>query len=204
MSDILRHVSYFCENSIQNNDCQSKVTKLESNKLLFEYPCESLTDCYPYKVNFGPGIYRFELWGAQGGDARYWNRVNIRPNSGGKGAFVSGYLKLPYSSSFYFYIGAKGEDQTGIKKGDFGKGGYNGGGNGGGEENDDSYPESSAGGGGATDIRIIHDSQNEVESLKSRIAVAAAGGGASSNNESQCNVQLNPKTKSCVPTQIFN
>ena len=46
------------------------------------------------------------------------------------------------------------------------------------DTNDDNPPESSAGGGGSTDIRLIPDTDNELDSLKSRIIVAGASGGA--------------------------
>ena len=74
----------------------------------------------------------------------------------------------------FFYIGGKGEDQTGTAKGSFGIGGFNGGGNGGADTYDDIYPESCAGGGGATDVRLINS--QSYKGLKSRIIVAAGGG----------------------------
>ena len=127
-----------------------------------------------------PGYYQFELWGAQGGDARFGNSNDIRPGSGGKGAFVSGNLSLIGTQELFLYIGGKGENQESIEPGVMSKGGFNGGGNGGVDKVDSTQPESSAGGGGATDIRIIHGTSREA--LKSRLMIAAGGGGATSTN----------------------
>ena len=157
-----------------------------SDSIVFDYPCAKINDCTPYKLTIQPGKYRFELWGAQGGDSRYWNKDSIRTDSGGKGAYVAGDLNLIGTTELFLFLGGKGEDQASIVKGVRAKGGFNGGGNGGNDMNDDKYPESGAGGGGSTDIRLILD-DNELVSLKSRIIVASAGGGAVSANASGYN-----------------
>ena len=101
------------------------------------------------------GIYKIELWGAQGG---------TYSQPGGKGAYTSGQIYLTKGSKFYIYVG--GTTYTSVK-------GWNGGGNG-----NTAYGR---GGGGATDIRINSSSAltswNEFSSLKTRIMVAAGGGG---------------------------
>ena len=125
------------------------------------------------------GIYRFELWGAQGGDARALHKEYLRKDSGGKGAYVAGDVYLTSYTRLYLYIGGKGEDQSSTSAGVVSNGGFNGGGQGG-IEIGDSLPESSAGGGGATDIRILKG--DSVEHHKSRIIVAAGGGGACSTD----------------------
>ena len=147
----------------------------------FGFPCEESYSCTPYKLVLSPGYYSFELWGAQGGDARYGGTTIIREDSGGKGAYVAGNISLIGTTQMYLYIGGKGEDQTDWTDSRImSRGGFNGGGNGGVDFCDVKYPESSAGGGGATDIRLIKG--NDIESFKSRIIVAAGGGGASSTN----------------------
>ena len=164
----------------ENQNCKENVTE-GSNKYLFQYPCTSLTTCEPYTVELQRGYYLFELWGAQGGDGRYMNEQIFRENSGGKGAFVSGMITIKQKTKFYLYIGGKGENQNSIYKGDYSFGGFNGGGNGGIDMNDpgdSNPPESGAGGGGSTDIRLIDESDDKLNSLKSRIIVAGAGGGS--------------------------
>ena len=178
MSDISKLVTYSCES---DHDCSSKVT-LTGNQFLFNYPCDSQYECHPYRVTFSSGVYHFDLWGAQGGDGRYWQVQTTQPDSGGKGAHVSGRLRIKSFSSFYFYIGGKGEDQTSTTNTAVTRGGFNGGGKGAFDNYDENFPESSAGGGGATDIRLIPESFGDIESLKSRIAVASGGGGAVSDN----------------------
>ena len=160
-------------------DGVSKAT-IQGNVAKFDYPCTSTTTCKPYTVFFFPGRYQFELYGAQGGDGRFQNTVDIRKDSGGKGAYVSGVLNIIKGTTMFFYIGGKGEDQTSTAKGSYGIGGFNGGGNGGADTCENTGPESNAGGGGATDIRLINS--QSYKGLKSRIIVAAGGGSGISTN----------------------
>ena len=152
----------------------------EVNKsVIYEYPCKDESDCHPIEIDFLPGIYRIELWGAQGGDSRYQNKPTIRPDSGGKGGYVKGTIEFQQKTKLYLYIGGKGEDQKYTDRTQS-KGGYNGGGKGGVDSFDTRNPESGAGGGGSTDLRIIKG--DDQESLESRIIVAAGGGGGCSTN----------------------
>ncbi|KAI5505404.1 glycine-rich protein family [Trichomonas vaginalis G3] len=124
----------------------------------FEYPCKTTYDCAHYEVNFPPGKYLLEVWGAQGGV--YLSEVS------GPGGYSKGILTLKSETKGFLYIGGKGtaEKTVGIQKG-----GFNGGGNGY-FYGSDSY---GAGGGGASDIRLVNNS------LKTRIIVAGGGGGSS-------------------------
>ena len=152
-------------------------------KAIFKYPCSTSTQCDPISVYIQRGVYKFELWGSNGGDARGGNELEIRKDSGGKGAYVSGVISVIKRSNFFLYIGGKGEDQTSTVGGQGIKsfGGFNGGGDGGIDlhDKDNDPPESSAGGGGATDIRLVRGTSNA--SLASRIIIAAGGGGAESS-----------------------
>ena len=160
--------------------------------ITFHYPCNDTNDCEPFRVTIKPGFYRFELWGAQGGDGRYVNEYTIRKDSGGKGAYASGSIHIKEERDFYFYIGGRGGDNWQVTKASHGIGGYNGGQDGGADLNDPgiehgqpahgNIPDSSAGGGGATDIRLIQG--NSTEALVSRIIIAAGGGGGGSTNGS--------------------
>ena len=124
------------------------------------YKCpESKTLCEPYTVTFSPGIYKIELWGAQGGNLT--NR-----NEGGRGGYAAGYLHSTSKMSMYLYIGAGGLEATS----GFTKAAFNGGGAGNCNINN-YYNEAASGGGGGTDLRTSH-------SLYSRILVAGAGSGA--------------------------
>ena len=162
---------------------------IKDRSIHFPYQCASSLSCEPITAVLKPGKYKFELWGAQGGDARYCNSVTLRTDSGGKGAYVSGQITLKQESTFLFYIGGKGEDQSSYSKNAYGRGGFNGGGNGGYDSADgggsNDTPESSAGGGGATDVRLLLG--DSIVALKSRIIVAAGGGGSCSTDYSQDN-----------------
>ena len=106
------------------------------------------------------GIYLFELWGASGGFSPHQGNSK----SPGKGAYVSGQIKLSKTTTFFGFIGTKGCNNTPNS----GSGGFNGGGNGG----YDNYNRDcgGGGGGGATDIRY-----NAMD-LYSRIIVSGGGG----------------------------
>ena len=158
---------------------QPNVTKNE-NSFTFNYPCSDTSICTPYRILLSPGLYTFELWGAQGGDGRYQNQETMREGSGGRGAYVTGSIRIAGTQVFYLYIGGKGEDQSAIDS-TRSRGGFNGGGYGG-VDFRETPPESGAGGGGSTDIRLFHG--NSLFELKSRIMVASAGGGSVSTNNS--------------------
>ena len=110
------------------------------------------------------GKYKFELWGASGGD---YSTTYI----GGNGAYTSGEMNVNKGQTLYIYVGGQG----GATK----TPGWNGGAIGNGN---------STSGGGATDVRISSTSSNEIwneiESLKTRIMVAGAGSGAAQHSGS--------------------
>ena len=122
------------------------------------------------------GIYEFQLWGAQGGDAEYTPSGGdklVAP--GGKGGYVKVYKKLKKGAYIYFTIGQKPTAASaGSTSGGYGR----------------SYQSNSgAGGGGATAIgleytynpnEVAHNSgsQSSLYGYRSRaIAVAGGGGG---------------------------
>lgn len=104
------------------------------------------------------GWYRIELWGASGGST---TSETGKEQAGGKGAYTSGVTYFDKGTLLYFYIG--GTTTTAA-------GGTNGGGNGG--------TKTGKGGGGSTDVRTKSGNWDLVESLQSRIMIAAGGGGA--------------------------
>ena len=119
--------------------------------VLYEYE-----GTHPIVVNFNPGRYRFELWGAHG--------FAIKPmNQSGKGAYVKGIIELNRTTTFYLYIGEFGRGENNYSYS------FNGGGMG------------QFGGGGATDVRYVGGDWDNFTSLKSRIIVAAGGGATDSS-----------------------
>ena len=121
------------------------------------YPCGSnKVDCHPIEVSLPKGKYKFELWGAQGG--------NISDIMGGYGGYSKGVITFDSRKKLYLFIGASGFQGT---SNGFTAQTYNGGGRG--TRNTDSY--SSCSGGGSTDIRTSYD-------IDDRIIVAGGGGGA--------------------------
>ena len=124
-----------------------------------------------YRVTINPGYYRFECWGAQGGkgcqDGQY-------TTEGGPGSYVAGYIPIKATTTFYCFVGGMG-GQGSPESMSIAVGGYNGGGKGGMDNRDN---DGSGGGGGASDIRTIDGDCTDIESLKSRIIVAAGGSGS--------------------------
>lgn len=102
------------------------------------------------------GVYRIQLWGAQGGDDGKSASI-----IGGKGGFTSGTIYLTEGTELLIAVGGKGEraDSTDVNSG------LNGGGIGGSKDGKYAYT-----GGGATYVRMSGNT----------IMVAGGGGGATS------------------------
>lgn len=159
---------------------------------LFDYPCDNRTYCEPYKVLLNSGLYKIELWGASGGNARNYNSAKFpQTANAGNGAYVKGIIKLLKLTQLFIYLGGQGEDLiTTESLTNPIKGGWNFGGNCGIDYHDkgatDDIPENGAGGGGSVDVRIdffdingnLTDESALLRSTKSRIIVAGSGGGA--------------------------
>ena len=115
------------------------------------------------------GTYKLETWGAQGG-----NSIADGSNyeTGGKGGYSSGYIKLNANDTSYINVGGRGSD--GKLKSNDSLGGYNGGGNGHWDKMDD---EASGGGGGITHIATKSGLLNSLENYKNNIYIVSGGGG---------------------------
>ena len=105
------------------------------------------------------GVYKVELWGAQGSNGTGADVV------GGLGGYTSGNITLKSNTTLYIYNGASSNStQKNVKtfnNGTSSSGGFN--------------------GGGATDIRLVNGDWDNFDSLKSRIMVAGGGGTKSSS-----------------------
>ena len=104
-------------------------------------------------VTLPKGVYKLEVWGAQGG---------YRSNSsyGGKGGYSVGTITITQPTNIFIYVGGSGNT-----------GGTSGGFNGGGAR------RTYKGGGGASDMRIGQDS------LYARVIVAGGGGSDGASNK---------------------
>ena len=118
-----------------------------------------------YTIKLPKGKYKFEVWGAQGGNVQ--NNANFL----GYGGYAVGTIQLTAASTtLYVYVGGQGTGGTASSGGaylDY-SAGWNGGGRGRQGKGSGSYYN---GGGGGTDIRIGADS------LYARVIVAGGGGG---------------------------
>ena len=109
------------------------------------------------------GTYKIELWGASGAIPDSQDYI-----SNSLGSYTNGIIESNKDDNYYIYIGQSGDHNNQVT--------YNGGGAGG-------YTNG-ASGGGATDIRISNGEWNNVNSLITRIMVAAGGGGSGVYNYS--------------------
>jgi len=107
-----------------------------------------------YELTLNPGIYKLEVWGAQGGVAETQQYHPITPGNGG---YSTGIISIKKRTDIFAYVGGQGQTK--------GVGGFNGGGNVSGSDT------ASAGGGGGSDIRV------GIDDLHSRVIVAGGGGG---------------------------
>ncbi len=128
------------------------------------------------------GIYKIELWGAQGGNINndaYTYTNELRESNvtyyGGKGAYTTGEIYLNKGTILYIHVGGTVVENNDSVCNDVG--GYNGG-----ISLVSNQCVFGSPGGGATDIRIVSGQWNNFDSLKSRIMVAAGGGGANFRN----------------------
>jgi len=123
--------------------------------------------------------YKIQCWGASGGDS---------PNGGigipGKGGYSKGIISLVKDKILYVYIGEQGTNSYTDTPN---RGGWNGGGYG----NVNTNFGACSGGGGATDIRLIRHTEDDgwsgINSLRSRVIVAAGGGGCKTENGNAIN-----------------
>ena len=128
----------------------------KGDNFTFEYPCASQTYCSPYHLNFPPGLYYLEVYGAQGCHANEGQNHGF----GAYGGYAAGFYKIEKpNTKLYLHIGGRSE---GFAES------YNGGGG-----PDVIYHDGP--GGGATDFRTRSGAWNM--SLDSRIIVAGGGGG---------------------------
>ena len=116
-------------------------------------------------VTLPKGVYKLEVWGAQGGSySSYY---------GGAGGYSVGTITFTADTLLYIYVG--GQPATNSSNRVVVSGGFNGGGNGYNRYYSGTYTYGQGGGGG-TDIRI------EQDSLYARVIVAGGGGGSASVN----------------------
>lgn len=127
---------------------------------------------YPYPKTGGvqkfvvpeDGLYKLEVWGAQGGSG------GALQAPGGYGAYATGQVLLPKGTVLYIYSGGKGGANNGSTGG---AGGYNGGGKGG----QGNQYKGGGGGGGATHISLQNGLLSTLSNARDKILIVAGGGG---------------------------
>ena len=120
------------------------------------------------------GEYKLEVWGAEGGSARYSGGTD----SGGKGGYSYGYVTLTAGTPIYVVVGGAGSSDCYSSNCN---GGYNGGGTGTGHGNS-AYHYGS--GGGATHIAKDNNrgELRNYNSYRGEILIVAGGGGGAAGN----------------------
>ena len=151
-------------------------------KLVYDFPFKG--EVYVWHAPRS-GIYKLEVWGAEGGKHTGIGQKNINQafnngiSSGGYGGYSVGFIYAKRGLPLYIYVGGKGNDETEPSVNSYG--GWNGGGSGLGYGTYSHFPK----GGGSTDIATVYsdvtlDSSlryvRSIESYNSRLIVAGGGG----------------------------
>jgi hypothetical protein len=159
---LLKSYFFFCKKFLKIDISEVLISYNDDGDWMTEYlyPCESQVECHPIEISLTKGKYKFELWGAQGG--------NVSGSEGGFGGYASGIITFYTSKRLYLFIGAAGFEGAAVGDRGITFNSYNGGGRGFFIKN---FCSSGSGGGG-TDIRTSYD-------VTSRIIVAGGGSGAS-------------------------
>ena len=113
------------------------------------------------------GIYKLEVWGAEGGGPE--------GNTGGVGGYSKGLIYLNSSTTAYINIGGQGSLSSNTIK-SIASGGYNGGGDGI-NSNSRCTKFLTGSGGGATHIALKSGTLNALEEYRQDVIIAAGGGG---------------------------
>lgn len=116
------------------------------------------------------GMYKLEVWGAQGGSIS-------TTYTGGKGGYATGNVSLNKNDVLYIVVGGQGENCQGNKV--TCNGGYNGGGS---AKTYSDDAAKAAGGGGATHIGTFNEVLSTHATTTGLYIVAAGGGGSHSTN----------------------
>ena len=136
----------------------------------FDFTGSEQTFTVPYR-----GVYKLEIWGAQGGSVSYSGTYN-----GGYGGYSNGSINLTKNEVLYINVGGSGSG--GVATSSY-SGGYNGGGSTNGTRGTDHYHAS---GGGATHIANVSGILSSLSSKTSNILiVAGAGGGGYRHTDSE-------------------
>ena len=163
-----KEISALYSIGFQNNNAITKdlneIYQFKDNVMTLLYPCASTNSCTGYKLVLPKGKCKFEVWGANGGDAGN--------NTGGNGGYSVGEIEFASSTVIYANIGGKGS-YTNEYKPLPQYGGFIGGRN----ARSLNITYYGAGAGGSTDIRILRNS------VHNRVIVAGGGGGAGSLEE---------------------
>ena len=139
----------------------------ELNEVVFDKDYSGSVDTFTPKCN---GMYRLEVWGAQGGNGSIeQHSISVE---GGYGAYAIGTIELTKNKDLYVVIGGQGVEGTMDGTSTRYAGGYNGGGYG--------YEKNAnvitSGGGGATHISLKTGLLSTLSNDLDSILIAAAGG----------------------------
>ena len=117
------------------------------------------------------GVYKLEVWGAQGGST---HSNDSYTSSGGYGAYSVGEIELQSGQTLYIVVGGKGLDTSASGTALQPAGGYNGGAKGNMAANSN---RSSGSGGGATHIALESGLLSTFSAKTDKLLIVAGGGG---------------------------
>ncbi len=149
-------------NKLNDIDFSNSDTSEDVKLWSFNFIGTEQTFMVPYN-----GVYKLEVWGAQGGTTNNY--------AGGYGGYSSGEVSLIKGTNLYINVGGEGSSTaSGVSQ--YVAGGYNGGGSTNGQDCCNRYFGS---GGGATHIATVSGLLSSLENSKKEILIVAGGGGGS-------------------------
>lgn len=138
-----------------------KIKAITSSLYVFDYTGSEQVFTVPYT-----GVYKFELWGAQGGNGNGSDAYR-----GGYGSYSTGNFKLEENDVLYINVGGKGMNGSVNKV----LGGYNGGG-----ASTCLSDKNSGSGGGATHVALESGLLSTFSEKTNKLLIVAGGGGGGS------------------------
>ena len=177
VKDALDYLYNLSDDVVINNNASS---------IVYEYDYSNSENIFIAPLS---GVYKLEVWGAQGGSNTKSNTVSTVA-IGGYGGYSIGNVSLSKNDILFINVGGKGSNNTNATGG---SGGYNGGGTGG-----NAVAQSlngGCGGGGATHIATVSGELSELSQYKdtysqnssNEILIVAGGGGGAGNESTQGN-----------------
>lgn len=178
VNHITNHVHQHTSDCYLKEDVEQLICgKTEGELVGPSFKTQSFSSPGAYVVDLPIGLFKLEVWGAQGGSGSL-------STEGGKGGYTSGIFEVTSPTKVYVVVGGQGKNGSATNEEI--EGGYNGGGKTFGTSGE-YYKNRMGSGGGATHIALSSGLLGSLESKKSDILLVAGGGGGAAGVDNTSN-----------------